>query len=181
MLFARLVDDPSARPEEFPTAREQDAERARLFGLLEELVKWESSTKDAVLAKARAEILTVAKTTATSDIRSLVGRIANGEIRLPEIQRGYVWKPTQVATLIDSLYRNYPSGALLLWQTTEMPEQRPLGANALTAAPLTQPLYLRDGQQRLTSLYRVFTDDPRAQIVFNVEREAFQNHSAATA
>jgi hypothetical protein len=84
VLFARLVDDPSARPEEFPTAREQDAERARLFGLLEELVKRESSTKDAVLAKARAEILTVAKTTATSDIRSLVGRIANGEIRLPE-------------------------------------------------------------------------------------------------
>lgn len=123
----------------------------------------------------------MAKTTATSDIRSLVGRIANGEIRLPEIQRGYVWKPTQVATLIDSLYRNYPSGALLLWQTTEMPEQRPLGANAPTAAPLSQPLYLLDGQQRLTSLYRVFTDDPRAQIVFNVEREAFQNQSAATA
>lgn len=56
VLFAQLVDDPSARPEEFPTAREQDAERARLFALLEELVKWESSTKDAVLATARAEI-----------------------------------------------------------------------------------------------------------------------------
>ena len=56
VLFAQLVDDPSSRPEEFPTAREQDAERARLFALLEELVKWESSTKDAVLATARAEI-----------------------------------------------------------------------------------------------------------------------------
>lgn len=56
VLFAQLVDDPSSRPEEFPTAEEQDAERARLFALLEELVKWESSANETVLAKARAEI-----------------------------------------------------------------------------------------------------------------------------
>jgi putative DNA methylase len=56
VLFAQLVDDPSSRPEEFPTVEEQDAERARLFALLEELVKWESSNNQTVLAKARAEI-----------------------------------------------------------------------------------------------------------------------------
>lgn len=42
------------------------------------------------------------------------------------------------------------------------------------------PLYLLDGQQRLTSLYRVFNDHPTAQIVFNIETEAFQNQSNAT-
>jgi putative DNA methylase len=56
VLFAQLVDDPSSRPEEFPTVEEQDAERQRLFALLEELVKWENSTNETVLRAARAEI-----------------------------------------------------------------------------------------------------------------------------
>lgn len=57
VLFASLVDDPSSRPEEFPTEEAQDAERQRLFRLIEELVKWENSTNETVLAAARAEIL----------------------------------------------------------------------------------------------------------------------------
>jgi len=56
VLFAQLVDDPSARPEEFPTVAEQDAERARLFDLLERLVPWEASNNTLVLAEAHAEI-----------------------------------------------------------------------------------------------------------------------------
>ena len=56
VLFAQLVDDPSARPEEFPTEEEQDAERARLFDLIERLVPWEASTNKEVLAEAHAEI-----------------------------------------------------------------------------------------------------------------------------
>nr|WP_221380245.1 DUF262 domain-containing protein [Actinoplanes polyasparticus] len=114
------------------------------------------------------------------DIASLVKQVSNGEIRLPEIQRAYVWKPTQVARLIESLYRGYPSGSLLFWRTSETPETRAVAANAPTAAPAVLPLYLLDGQQRLTSLHRVMTDHPQAQIVFNVETEAFQNQSAAT-
>lgn len=57
VLFASLVDDPSSRPEEFPTEEAQDRERQRLFRLIEELVKWESSTNETVLAAARAEIM----------------------------------------------------------------------------------------------------------------------------
>ena len=45
VLFAQLVDDPSSRPEEFPTAAEQDAERARLHALLEKLVVWKNSSR----------------------------------------------------------------------------------------------------------------------------------------
>jgi hypothetical protein len=114
------------------------------------------------------------------DIATLVGQISAGEIRLPEIQRGYVWKPTQVAKLIESLYRGYPSGSLLFWRTSETPQTRAIAANAPTLKPAVLPLYLLDGQQRLTSLHRVFTDHPEAQIVFNIETEAFQNQSAAT-
>ncbi|WP_419925014.1 DUF1156 domain-containing protein [Candidatus Poriferisocius sp.] len=56
VLFASLVDDPSSRPDRFPTSGAQDAERERLFGLIEELVLWENSNDPEVLAKARAEI-----------------------------------------------------------------------------------------------------------------------------
>jgi putative DNA methylase len=56
VLFAQLVDDPSAHPEQFPTEEAQDVERQRLFAIIEDLVKWENSTNESVLEAARAEI-----------------------------------------------------------------------------------------------------------------------------
>lgn len=56
VLFGQLVDDPSARPEEFPTEEEQDIERRRLHALIEELVVWENSNNESLLAQAREEI-----------------------------------------------------------------------------------------------------------------------------
>lgn len=57
VLFASLVDDPSSRPEEFPTEEAQNRERQRLFRLIEDLVKWDNSTNESVLNAARTEIL----------------------------------------------------------------------------------------------------------------------------
>lgn len=56
VLFASLVDDPSSHPEEFPTEEAQDAERQRLFRLLEKLVVWENSSDKALFAEAYEEI-----------------------------------------------------------------------------------------------------------------------------
>ena len=56
VLFAQLVDDPSSRPELFPTEEAQSQERQRLFGIIEELVKWENTTNETVLESAREEI-----------------------------------------------------------------------------------------------------------------------------
>ncbi len=56
VIFGQMVDDPSAVPEEFPTAEAQAAERGRLFDLLRELVKWENTGNERVLGRARAEI-----------------------------------------------------------------------------------------------------------------------------
>ena len=56
VIFAQLVDDPSSRPELFPTEQEQDRERQRLFDLIEALVKWENTTNEEVLQQARDEI-----------------------------------------------------------------------------------------------------------------------------
>jgi putative DNA methylase len=57
VLFAQLVDDPSSHPEEFPTDEAQKKERERLFGIIEQLVQWENSNNEEVVAAARAEIL----------------------------------------------------------------------------------------------------------------------------
>ena len=56
VLFAQLVDDPSSRPELFPTKKAQDRERERLFGILRELVKWENTTNEELIERAREEI-----------------------------------------------------------------------------------------------------------------------------
>ncbi|GMG85242.1 DUF1156 domain-containing protein [Paralimibaculum aggregatum] len=56
VLFAQLVDDPSSHPEKFPTEEAVEAERKRLFQIIEDLVKWENSTNEEVLERARAEI-----------------------------------------------------------------------------------------------------------------------------
>lgn len=57
ILFASLVDDPSAHPDWFPTEADQERERQRLFGIIERLVPWENSNDQAILDEARAEIL----------------------------------------------------------------------------------------------------------------------------
>ena len=56
VIFAQMVDDPSACPEEFATPADQERERERLFRLIEELVLWENTTNEDVLRQARAEI-----------------------------------------------------------------------------------------------------------------------------
>src|SRR6266567_4018671 len=57
VLFASLIDDPSEHLEEFPTEQAQERERERLFKLIEQLVQWENSNNEEVLAQARTEIL----------------------------------------------------------------------------------------------------------------------------
>ena len=56
VLFSQMVDDPSSRPELFPTDEAQSKERQRLFRIIEELVKWENTTNETVLEAAREEI-----------------------------------------------------------------------------------------------------------------------------
>ncbi len=56
VIFAQMVDDPTSWPEEFPTEAAQEAERQRLFRLIEQLVLWENTTNEELLEQARNEI-----------------------------------------------------------------------------------------------------------------------------
>lgn len=56
VIFSQMVDDPSAHPDIFKTEKAQEKERQRLFRIIEELVKWESTTNEKILQQARDEI-----------------------------------------------------------------------------------------------------------------------------
>ena len=56
---------------------------------------------------------------ATASAEELVGMIERGELRLPEMQGRCVWRSTRVRDLLDSLYREYPSDTILIWETDE--------------------------------------------------------------
>jgi hypothetical protein len=109
-------------------------------------------------------------------IGTLVDMYKRGEMRLPEIQRHYVWRATRVRDLLDSLYRGYPSGSILMWETDEPVPTRDFAiaqdSNAFAGRKL-----LLDGQQRLTSLTAVLNGEPVSvrgrkrpiDILFNLE------------
>lgn len=92
-------------------------------------------------------------------VGELVAMIARGELRLPEMQRRYVWRAPRVRDLLDSLYRGYPSGAILVWETPEDQPTRDLSIQQQGTSYAASKLLL-DGQQRLTSLSAVLRGEP---------------------
>ncbi|KOF53392.1 hypothetical protein AD428_13790 [Achromobacter sp. DMS1] len=96
---------------------------------------------------------------AEASVEELVSMIERGELRLPEMQRQYVWRSTRVRDLLDSLYRGYPSGAILLWETDEAVPLQDFAVSQSTN-PYQSMRLLLDGQQRLTSLSAVIRGEP---------------------
>lgn len=91
-------------------------------------------------------------------IQQVLDNVTKGEIRIPAFQRGFVWEPDRVAYLMDSIYKQYPFGTLLLWRTNAvLKHDRKLGPVELPMPPDSYPVeYVLDGQQRLTSVFCVF-------------------------
>lgn len=93
-------------------------------------------------------------------IEALVDMFLNRELLLPEMQRKYVWKSTQARDLLDSIYRDYPSGSILIWETDNIPQIKMYSFEKTTQHPMGKQLLLLDGQQRLTSLTSILTGKP---------------------
>lgn len=91
-------------------------------------------------------------------IRTAIEKILSGSIRIPAFQRGFVWSSENVSFLMDSIYRKYPIGSVLLWRTsTRLEKERDLGPFTLAEPEKDYPVdYVLDGQQRLTSIFSVF-------------------------
>jgi hypothetical protein len=92
-------------------------------------------------------------------VESLVDMIERGDLQLPEIQRRYVWRAPRVRDLLDSLYRGYPSGSILVWDNEAQAPARELQVHEARSTGQA-PKLLLDGQQRLTSLAAVIKGHP---------------------
>lgn len=83
-------------------------------------------------------------TNTTYTVKAILGLIEAREIAIPEIQRPFVWKGTQVRDLMDSLYKGYPTGYLILWKNPNVK----LKDGTISAGKKV----VIDGQQRITAL-----------------------------
>lgn len=109
-------------------------------------------------------------------VGKLVQMIGDGELQLPEMQRRYVWPATRVRDLLDSLYRGYPSGGILVWETQLQAPTREMAVQQ-QSSPFMGHKLLLDGQQRLTSLFSILRGEPVTvrgrkrpiEILFNLE------------
>ena len=111
-----------------------------------------------------------------ASVSQLVSMIEKGQIQLPEMQRKFVWKATKVRDLLDSLYRGYPSGTILMWEPDEEVALTTFSVKTDDRSAF-KPMLLLDGQQRLTSLSSVLRGEPITvrrrrrpiDILFNLE------------
>ncbi|MDD3969949.1 MAG: DUF262 domain-containing protein [Candidatus Pacebacteria bacterium] len=117
-----------------------------------------------------------------SKISKLLEAIKDREIVVPEFQREYVWSLEQAKELLNSLFQEYPTGSVLVWETNNPPE---IKNNAVDRDRIGWIKVLLDGQQRLTTLYLLIvgeippyykehdiTHDPR-HLFFNLKTAEF--------
>ena len=115
-------------------------------------------------------------------VETLLSDIKSGDIAIPEMQRPFVWDATKVRDLVDSLYKGFPVGYIIVWQNPSVKLKD--GTKAIGKKVLI------DGQQRITALMTaiagksiVFDDysegrvkiafDPFAAISNNPDAELF--------
>lgn len=114
-------------------------------------------------------------------VNILLGWVQSGIVAIPEIQRPFVWKKTQVRDLIDSLYNGYPVGYIITWQN---PSVRLKDGTSSHGKQI-----LIDGQQRITALRAAIKGMPivndkykeeRIAISFNPHTEEFKVQDSST-
>ncbi|MCB0745953.1 MAG: DUF262 domain-containing protein [Ignavibacteriae bacterium] len=112
-------------------------------------------------------------------ISEILHSIDNGEYKIPEFQRGYVWNSKQVKEFFRSLYLGYPSGSFLIWKTKDPSKIR----GTFTDSNSVFHQLILDGQQRLTTIYTIFRGSTpdwyegvslRTDLYFNLETEEFE-------
>jgi hypothetical protein len=115
-------------------------------------------------------------------IEPLAERVLIGDIILPEFQRPFVWKRKQILELVDSIYRNYPIGSMLLWESHQkLASKRAIADLEVGERSQNYPVnYLLDGQQRLSTICGVLywePGDPRSiwNVIFDLKMQKFSH------
>ena len=133
--------------------------------------------------------------TTSYSLGKLLRRAKEGSLTIPQFQRQFVWRLSQVKLLIDSISRSYPIGSLLLLDEkpdlilasrnieAEIRDGYP-PADIINNEPRTRTdvkSYILDGQQRTTSIARVFLNaDPKKCYYFDLKRMFESHHEEET-
>jgi uncharacterized protein with ParB-like and HNH nuclease domain len=91
----------------------------------------------------------------TRSIDDLLRDVKLGKVRIPQFQRNFTWEAQDVVKLFDSIYRGYPIGDLLFWETDRADSSMNKFGSVLFEPAKGSSLVVVDGQQRLVSLVRV--------------------------
>ncbi|MFN7960192.1 MAG: DUF262 domain-containing protein [Thermoanaerobaculia bacterium] len=110
-------------------------------------------------------------------VEDLLQLVAQGQIRVPRFQRGLKWEDKDRVALLDSLYRGFPVGTLLLWRKRAEAGTVKLGRWEREAPTREDALWVVDGQQRITSLADLLLADeappPGRAIRFDLHNRLF--------
>lgn len=118
-------------------------------------------------------------------LTEIIADISKGIIRVPNFQRPYVWRQSDVVGLFDSIYKGYPIGSLLFWETDKKLESFPkIGSFVLPLTSKNEINYILDGHQRISSLFGVLYLNSADQnsleetslwnLFFDLQNEEFQ-------
>jgi len=90
----------------------------------------------------------------TYKIEDLLAEVRRGRVRVPSFQRGLKWDRKDALTLLDSIYRGYPLGTLLFWETKADAAEARFGSVVVGGDARSDAWWVVDGQQRIVSLAR---------------------------
>jgi hypothetical protein len=129
---------------------------------------------DANDGRAPPRMSTAARAEAMA-VEDVIRLASEGRLRMPTFQRAFRWEAKDRRALLDSIYRGYPVGTLLLWKNPPSATEvgRPLGVMSI-AQPQGDQYLVVDGQQRLTTLWDGLGRAPapgEMALVFDIERE----------
>ena len=106
---------------------------------------------------------------------TLADDLHHGKLGMPEIQRDFVWSRPQICAFLESLYRGYPFGTMLFWETDD---DVPVKDSSSLPNDSVPSEFVLDGQQRITAIQRI-KYDASADIRFNVDSERFEAYRKA--
>lgn len=96
-------------------------------------------------------------------IDDVLDELADGKVRVPKFQRPFIWRPSQMTALFDSIERGYPIGSVLLWETPEKLRSLDHVAGIRIPTEESRVAYLLDGHQRLSTLLGVLRSNMRPE------------------
>lgn len=112
-------------------------------------------------------------------LREVANKIRSGEYAIPAFQRNFVWKPSQIIDLFDSILNGFPIGTLILWKPlkNEIPPVKDIVTETISDNQEAEHFIL-DGRQRCTAFYCCVNDiegkSPCFKLYYNLEKNIFE-------